>query len=271
VISPINAGDAAKPVRALFLTQSKGFRHGSVNRGSKELSVAEIAMTQLGQQTKLFKLDCTQDCRADLTIENLKNYDILMFYTTGVLPLSDEVRDFFLKEWLTQKGHGFIGFHSATDTYRTKNPDHAWYQNLIGGTFSGHPWGSGNTVTITVHDTEHPAMKPFGKEFRFRDEIYQYVNWKPKNVHVLMSLNMAKCKPAKPYQVPVAWCKNWGKGKVYYTNLGHRNETWTNRTFLSSTEGAVRWILNLEKGNATPNPDVSARQHAKSKADAAGK
>ena len=52
---------AAEPVRALFVTQSKGFRHGSVNRRQKNLAPAEIAMTQLGQQTKLFTVDCTQD------------------------------------------------------------------------------------------------------------------------------------------------------------------------------------------------------------------
>ncbi len=262
------AAGESKTVRALMVTQSKGFRHGSVNRGKNELAPAEIAMTQLGQQTKLFSLDCTQDCAADFTIENLKNYDIVMFYTTGVLPISDEVRDYFVNDWLKQKGHGFLGFHSATDTYRTKDPKHKWYQDLIGGTFNGHPWRSGTTVTITVHDTTHPAMKPFGKEFEFKDEIYQYVNWAPKNVRVLMSLNMAKCNPKRPYHVPVAWAKNWGDGKLFYTNLGHNNQTWTNKTFLKSTEGAVRWILNLEKGDATPNPEVSQAEDEKAKAAA---
>ena len=247
-------------VRVLMMTESKGFRHGSVNRGKKDLAPAEIAMTQLGQQTRLFSIDCSQNFAADFTAQNLKNYDIVMFYTTGVLPISDETRDYFVNDWLKQKGHGFIGFHSATDTYRTKDPKHKWYQDLIGGTFNGHPWNAGNTVTISVHDETHPAMKPFGSEFQFRDEIYQYVNWAPKNVHVLMSLNMEKCNPKRPYHVPVAWCKNWGDGKVYYTNLGHNNQTWTNKDFLKSTEGAVRWVLNLEEGNAEPNPQVSEAQ-----------
>ena len=70
--------------------------------------------------------------------------------------------------------------------------------------------------------------------------------------------------------VPVAWARNWGDGKIFYSNLGHNNKTWTNKTFLKSTEGAVRWILNMEKGDATPNPEVSARETAKAKA-AAGK
>ncbi len=264
-------GQPRKPARALFLTQSKGFRHGSVTRQRDKLAPAEVAMIQLGQQTRLFSVDCTQDAAADFTVENLKKYDIVMFYTTGVLPISDEARDYFLNTWLKQKGHGFIGFHSATDTYRNDDPKYAWYREMINGTFNGHPWGAGTTVTITVHDTSHPAMKPFGKEFQIRDEIYQYKNFHPERVRVLMSLNMEKCQPKRPYHVPVAWCRMWGEGKIFYTNLGHNTQTWTNPKFLASTAGAVRWILNLEPGDATPNPEVSRAEDEKAKRAAAGK
>ena len=109
-------------------------------------------------------------------------------------------------------------------------------------------------------------MKPFGKEFQIKDEIYQYVNWVPKNVRVLMSLNMSKCNPKKPYHVPVAWCREWGQGKIYYSNLGHNNATWTNKVVLKSTENAVRWVLNLKTGDATPNPAVSQAEEARAKA-----
>lgn len=255
-----------EPARVLFLTQSKGFVHGSVRRNAKkeELAPAEIAMTQLGQETGLFKVDCTQTAE-DLEPENLKKYDILMLYTSGELPISNEAREYLTQTWLKQKGHGVVGFHSATDTYRNDKPEQAWYRELIGGTFNGHPWNSRTTVTIKVHDTEHAAMKPFGEEFTIQDEIYQYNNFVPENVHVLMSLNMEKCKPSKPYHVPVAWCRMWGDGKIFYTNLGHNTQTWTNRTFLKSTENAVRWVLNQAEGNAKPNPKVSQEQETAAK------
>ncbi len=270
------ADKPSRKARVLFVTQSKGFVHGSVRRPKTKLAPAEIAMTQLGQQTGLFDVHCTQDCAADFTEENLKNYDIVVFYTTGELPITKETRDYFLNEWLKKKGHGFIGFHSATDTYRSKpndkkqNERYRWYWDMVGGTFNGHPWHAGNTVTITVHDPKFPAMKPFGHEFQFRDEIYQYRNWQPKKVHVLMSLNMEKCNPKRPYHVPVAWCKNWGDGRIFVNNLGHNPKTWTDKRFLKSTELAVRWVLHQESGNATPNPKVSAAEEEKAKA-AAGK
>lgn len=261
----------AEPARVLFLTQSKGFVHGSVRRNAKEqkLAPAEIAMTQLGQDTGLFKVDCTQTAE-DLEPENLKKYDILMLYTSGELPISDEARDYLTKTWLKQKGHGVIGFHSATDTFRNDKPEHAWYRELIGGTFVEHPWRANNTVTISVQDPDHTAMKPFGEEFTIRDEIYRYRNFVPENVHLLMSLNMEKCNPSRPFHVPVAWCRMWGDGKIFYTNLGHNPQTWTNRAFLKSTENAVRWVLNQAEGSAKPNPEVCEQQEAAAK-QAAGK
>lgn len=267
--SPATAQEAApKPKsKVLFVTQSKGFRHGSVTRKARELSPAEIAMTQLGQQTGLFEVHCTQDAEADFTKQNLAKYDIVMFYTTGTLPISDEARDYFKDEWLKQKGHGFIGFHSATDTYRN-DPANSWYWEISGGTFNSHPWTAGTTVTIRVHDPDHPTMRPFGEEFTIRDEIYQYDNWKPENVRVLMSLDMEKTNPRRPYHVPVAWCRSWGEGKIFMNNLGHNETTWTDKRFLDSVTAAVKWIRGEVEAASEPNPEVSKAWDERSKAAA---
>jgi type 1 glutamine amidotransferase len=247
---------AADKKKILFVTQSNGFTHGSVNRKGKELAASEIAMTQLGQQTGLFEVHCTQNSEADLTKENLANYDIVMFYTTGKLPISEDNLDYFLNDWLKKKGHGFIGFHSATDTYKDYKP----YWDMVGGSFNGHPWRAGSTVTIAVHEPDHPTMKPFGKEFQIKDEIYQYKNWQPKKVRVLMSLDMAKCTPSKPYHVPVAWVKSWGDGRVYVNNLGHNESTWRDKRFLESVTQGVKWVTGEIDGESKPNPELSAAQ-----------
>ncbi len=111
---------SGKPVRMLFVTQSGGFKHGSVTRKGGKLAPAEEAMTQLGLKSNLFRVDCTQDVVKDFTKEKLQNYDIVMFYTTGGrkdLPIAEDALQYFLNDWLKQKGHGFIGAHSAADTY----------------------------------------------------------------------------------------------------------------------------------------------------------
>jgi type 1 glutamine amidotransferase len=275
----VSSASAAGKAKILMVTQSQGFVHGSVNRDRKDfprlaLAPAEIAMTQLGQQSGLFDLHCTQDVTADFTKANLEKYgyDVVMFYTTGDLPIAEADKEYFFNEWLKKKGHGFVGFHSALDTYHNYKP----YWDMIGGTFDGHPWNAGELVTISVHDTTHPAMKPFGSEFQIKDEIYWYKNWQPEKVHVLMSLNLEKCqtKGAKKNDqpdirhVPVSWVKNYGDGKVFVTNLGHNESTWVDKRFLDHVTGGLKWILNQEPGDATPNPEVSKREEEKALKDA---
>ena len=252
-----------RAARILFVTQSQGFKHGSVSRKEGNLSPAERAMTELGVASGLFRVDCTQDVARDFTKENLKNYDIVMFYTTGNLPIEQETLEYFFNDWLKQKGHGMLGAHSAADTYHNYEP----YWDALGGTFNGHPWGSGETVTITVHDQDHPASKPWGEEFTIKDEIYRFKNWQPEKVRVLMSLNMAKTNKKEPYHVPILWVKNYGDGKVMHMSLGHNEAVWTNEKFQESMLGGIQWILNEEAGDATPNPEVSAQQEEKAKAD----
>jgi type 1 glutamine amidotransferase len=272
LIAPtLRADDESKPAetkeggyRILMVTQSQGFKHSSVSRKEGLLAPAEQALTEIGIKSNLFRVDCTQDVAKDFTKENLQNYDIVFFYTTGDLPIPEETRNYFFNEWLKQKGHGFIGAHSAADTYHNYEP----YWDMIGGTFNGHPWNAGDRVTIAVHDPKHPASKPWGQEFEIQDEIYQFKNWQPEKVRVLMSLNMAKTKLKKPYHVPILWVKNYGDGKVMHMSLGHNESVWNNENYRESLLGGIRWVLNLEEGDATPNPDVSAEQEKKAKADA---
>jgi type 1 glutamine amidotransferase len=270
------ADDADKPkesgYRILMVTQSQGFKHGSVTRKEGQLAPAEQAVTEIGIKSNLFRVDCTQDVVKDFTKENLKNYDIVFFYTTGDLPISDDAKEYFLNEWLKQKGHGFIGAHSAADTYHNYQP----YWDMIGGTFNGHPWNAGDKVTISIHDKAHPASKPWTAggtrdEFEIQDEIYQFKNWQPEKVRVLMSLNMAKTGLKKPYHVPILWVKHYGDGKAMHMSLGHNESVWANETYRASLLGGIRWVLNLDSGDATPNPDLSAEQEKKAKADAEAK
>lgn len=265
--SAVEAAD--KPARVLFVTQSVGFKHGSVTRPEGKLAPAEVALIQLGQQTGKFEVDCTQDVAADFTKENLQNYDIVAFYTTGDLPIADADRDYFFKEWLPQKGHGVLGFHSAADTFHEYEP----YWDMIGGTFISHPWNSRNTVTFTTHEPDNPLVKSFGPEFVIQDEIYMYRHKQPEKFRVLMSLDYSKSPITNEvptefgYHVPLCWIRQVGDGKVYFNNLGHNETSWTNDAYLTSIANAIEWIKGNIDVDATPNPEVSAAQEEKSAKD----
>lgn len=260
---------ADKPSKMLFVTQSAGFVHGSVKRPEGNLAPAEIAMIQLGEQTGLFEVHCTQDCAADFTKENLQKYDIVAFYTTLDLPIAEEDRDYFFKEWIMQKGHGVLGFHSAGDTFHDYEP----YWDMMGGTFIGHPWGAGTKIVLTNHEPKNRLVESFGPEFHYQDEIYMYRHWQPEKCRVLLSLDYSQSPTGSAvntehgYHVPVCWIKETGEGRLYYNNLGHREQSWTNETYLTSITSAIKWMRREFDVDATPNPEVSAAQEAKAKAD----
>jgi hypothetical protein len=259
------ADDVPNPnARILMVTHSAGYRHGSVTRPGSGLAPAEDVLTRLGVESGLFRVDCTQDAARDFTREALEQYDIVFFYTTGTLPIDEQTLDFFLNDWLQRPGHGFIGTHSATDTFHDYQP----YWDMIGGTFDGHPWNADATVAITVHDRQHPASRPWGSEFTITDEIYSFRNWQPDKVRVLMSLNMQATAQKAPYHVPVAWVKEYGQGRVFYISLGHREDVWANETYQASLLGGIRWILGHEQGDATPNPEQSAAEEERARAAA---
>src|SRR5213078_127037 len=96
-----------------------------------------------------------------------------------------------------------------------------------------------------------------------KDEIYQYRHYDPKSVRVIYSLNMAKCKTKMPYHVPVCWVREVGKGRLFYTNLGHHEGTWTNPQFKEHLRTAIRWALNLEEGPARRTPSSRMRSRSR--------
>jgi uncharacterized protein len=268
----------AKPARILFLTQSFGYKHSAVTRKNGQLSPAEQAMTDWADSSKLFTVDCTQDAVKDLTKDNLQNYNVVMFYTTGMRkawPVDDATLDYLCTDWIKQKGHGFVGVHSATDTLEDYQP----YWEMIGASFTQHPWTNKSKVTVVVDDPNFPACKPWGKEFEITDEIYQFKNWQPDKVHLLMSLDISrslfnkevKTKIRQPYLVPIAWCKQYGDGRVFHMSLGHNEAVWADPRFRDSMLGAIKWELGLVPGDATPNPQLSAAELEKANADVAAK
>lgn len=246
-----------KKLKILYITQSKGFKHGSVDRKKEApLAPSEISVTDLGATSGLFEVECTQDASV-LTPEKLKGLDAVMFYTTGGLPISPETFAAY-EEWL-KSGKAMIGVHSSTDTFGNFKP----YWSLINGTFDGHPWGSGETCTMTVHETSHAVAKPWPAEFQIKDEIYQYRQYDPKSVRVIYSLNMAKCRTKAPYHVPVCWVREVGKGRLFYTNLGHNEGTWQNPQFKEHLLAGIRWAAKLDDGPAEPNPELQYAEQLK--------
>jgi type 1 glutamine amidotransferase len=221
--------------KVLYLTHSAGFKH-------EVLPLSEQIFKQIGERSGAFEVTATQDCSV-LSRDGLKPYDAVVFYTTGELPISDAQKAAFLD--FIRSGKGFVGIHSATDTFY-KWPE---YGELIGGYFDQHPWHQ--EVTINVEDQQHPATHHLANIFKITDEIYQFKDFSRSRVHVLLSLDVNSVDLNKPAvhrtdkDFALAWWRNYGKGRVFYTALGHRPEVWQDERFQQHLLGAVRWAMSV--------------------------
>jgi len=255
----LHAEAAAK--KMLVITQSKGFTHNPVKRPAPDqLCLVEQTLNDIGRKSGLFETVNSQDSIAALTRENLAQFDAVFFYTTGVLLPAGDPREALTD--FVKSGRAFLGAHSATDTFHGGG-GFPGYVQMINGSFAGHPWNAGNTCSFVNHEPSHPTVKMFPAEFQWKDEIYQYNNYDPKTVRVLLSLDMSKTSPKMPYHVPVCWVREFGSGRLFYTNLGHNDATWKDATFHEHLLAGFRWATKLDNGPATPNPDVQAAEYVK--------
>jgi type 1 glutamine amidotransferase len=224
--------------RLLVVSHTAGFRHGSI-------PVGQETMKALGERTGLWEVelaDSAADVERRITGEQLKRFDAVVFLnTTGELPVTEEGKAAFLA-WL-RGGKAFIGMHSATDTF------YRWpeFGKMIGGYFDGHPWHQ--KVTVKVEDTEHPATRHLGSSFEITDEIYQFREWSREGKHVLLAIDNASIdtsrgkRPDNDYAV--AWTREEGRGRVFYTSLGHRDEVWRDPRYQQHLIGGITWALRL--------------------------
>lgn len=230
-VGSIEGVSAAAPPRVLYLTHSAGFRHGV-------LPVSEKILPELGKATGAFEATVTSD-PAVLSEHNLRNYAAVIFFTTGELPIDDGQKRALMD--FVRGGRGFVGIHSASDTFY-KWPE---YLELVGGYFDGHPWHQ--TVRIRVEDPRHPATSHLPATFRLRDEIYQFKDWSRDRVHVLLSLDPSSVDLANAgvkradRDFALAWTREFGRGRVFYTALGHDEDVWRDPRFQQHVVGGIRW------------------------------
>lgn len=225
--------------RVLFVTQSSGFAHAVVKRveAGKRALAERMLVEAAGDH---FVVECTQDA-SELTRERLAEFACVVFYTTGELPIPEPAALIGYVE----SGGGFVGVHSATDTFY-EFPD---YGRMIGGYFDGHPWNQ--EVNLIAEVPGHPVTAHLGGSLRIADEIYQHRDWSRDGLQVLLrvdpeSVDISKGKRSDG-DYAALWCKPFGKGRVLYNALGHRHEVWANPAFLRSMVAGIRWAMGGEK------------------------
>ncbi len=241
-----DAGPARKKI--LFYSQSFGFRHSVVARPlTGELAHAEKCLREMARKAG-YEIHFTQDFNDLRGDDAFKAYDAVIFYTTGNPPINRQA----LMKWITDGG-AFIGIHTATDTFHS-DADYAkgWpeYVAMIGGAFRIH--GGQDPVILKVEDPDHPATAGLADGWQIADEMYQFRDFDRSRVHMLLSVDVARMedrhlqnqKMSRDQYYPVAWTRTEGKGRIFYTSLGHREDVWTNPKYQQHVLGGIAWAMD---------------------------
>lgn len=255
LLSAAGGSLAAPPPRKQLLAigEEKGYRHESVTH-------ALATIERIGRETGLWDTTIRTDTepltkkKLEYNAKNLNNFDAVLFYTGGDLEMDDQQKKDFIS-FIHDDGKGFIGIHSAAITF-THWPE---YGDMIGGYYDEHPWGTFN-APIIVEDPAFPGMRQFPPAFNLLDEIYQVKDFSREKCRVLMRLDASKLDLKNPRvhrtdkDFAVTWAKMYGKGRVYYSTLGHQMEDWDRPDIQKMYTEAIRWSMGLEGADITPRP-----------------
>ncbi|HVL39383.1 MAG TPA: ThuA domain-containing protein [Fimbriimonadaceae bacterium] len=228
-LSPAQFGSAARPpeaeTRVLVYTRTTGFRHSSIKAGVE-------AMRKLAHDKK-FAIEHTED-PAQFSPDNLKRFDVVVFLNTTGDVLDDSGQEALQK--FLRGGKGFVGIHSATDT----EYDWPWYGQMIGAYFASHP--AIQAADVHVLDRSHPSTKMLPERWRRTDEWYDFRARPSDKVRILAVVDESTYQGGKMGKDhPVMWCQEFEGGRVWYTAMGHTDETYSEPLFLESLHQGILW------------------------------
>ena len=237
-----------------------GQQHDSVTR-------ALVTIEKLGRETGLFDTYIRTDSQLitkqpviggpagrPITNKNLNYFDAIFFFGVREIELTDAQKADLLS-FVKEDGKGFVAAHTATTAF------FSWpeFGEMLGGRFDEHPWGI-KDATVVIEDPAFPAMRHFKPSSTVKDEHYQTKDFSREKIRVLASLDPKSVDLTnanvhqKDGDFPVAWVKNYGKGRVFYSTLGHAAESWDTPQIQTMYLEAMKWALRLTDGDATPRP-----------------
>jgi type 1 glutamine amidotransferase len=268
------AASADTPKRRLLMyTRSQGYQHDVVKRQGTKLSLAEQIVTDLGAKHG-FDVVCEKDGRIFVS-EDFPKFDGFFFQTQGDLcseksvdgqpPVPREGKKALLDA--IHGGKGFAGCHCASDTFHSHGPAFENqpaekidpYIAMIGGEFIRH--GEQQKGWMRVIDHHFPGLKGI-EDFQMMEEWYSLKNF-AEDLHVILvqdTKGMRNLDYDRP-SYPATWARMHGKGRVFYTSMGHRDDVWKSDTYQAILLGGLSWVLGNVEAEIKPNL-TTATPHA---------
>jgi|SaaInl0LU_22_DNA_1037365.scaffolds.fasta_scaffold14281_2 type 1 glutamine amidotransferase len=219
--------------KILVFSKTTGFRHKSIPAGINYFVNLKNEMN--------WNIDFSEDAN-DFSVNNLSNYNVIVFLnTTG--NLFDENQKKAFQKYIAN-GNGFVGIHAASNT----EEQWPWFTNMVGATFKNHPKVQPAKVFINK-EMNHPAVSHLQKEEIFKDEWYNFQKPVAKHVNVLVSVDETSYKGKKmnTNEHPITWFHHYNGGRIFYTGLGHTNESYEDTRFKEMIKGGILWATNSKQ------------------------
>lgn len=160
----------------------------------------------------------------DLIIQNISMMKITKEQEKGLLTA-------------VRNGAGIAGWHGGlADSFR----ESTGYQFMIGGQFVAHPGGIID-YEVNITNKKDPIVKELPKTFKIHSEQY-YMHVDP-NVKVLATTSFTGKNNdwIEGCVIPVIWKKNYGKGRVFYSSLGHVAADFKTPEVLETMKRGILW------------------------------
>lgn len=220
---------AVEKNKVLIFSKTNGYRHSSIETGIgaiKKLSAANN-----------FDVDATEDSLY-LSDANLKKYKAIVFLsTTGTVLGKDQ--ELALQNFI-HAGGGFVGIHAATDC----EYEWPWYDKMIGANFLSHP--QQQEATLIIVDNTHSSTKHLPASWVRKDEWYNFKNMNP-DVTVLIKIDETSYTGGKNGDShPMAWYQAYEGGRVFYTELGHTEESYSDPLYLQHVLGGIQYAMGVK-------------------------
>lgn len=219
-----------------------GIHHGLTSTAQGLAELAELAGLRFRHPATV----------SELQPDDLESVDVLALATIGETPWPPLLRT-AIENRVADGQMGIVGLHSATDASR------GWssYGRLLGARFDGHPVTA--ELPVAVADRTHPSTRHLPDLWRVRDELYLFTDWQPDN-RTLLAVRMGpqatyhEAETPAPRDLPLAWCRTFGRGRCFYSALGHFAAAWEDSNYIRHVLGGIEWVLGA-RGPESPAAD----------------
>jgi hypothetical protein len=240
-----------------------GYHHDAINH---QMAVIERMGRDSGEYMTMLRTDSqllTKDPipgqgpryagRASVNAKNLDFFDAIFLMPSGVGKLSDNQKAAVMS-FIRDDGKGILVGHAATVGY------YQWpeFTDMIGGAMESE---FAEASTVIVEDPKFPGADAFGLEpFPFFEQHpVLKAPYSREKVHVILRLDpnklSAENRARRPDgDFPVAWSRQYGKGRMYNIGWGEFEETWDDPRFQKMMLGAIKWAIGAARADVTPRP-----------------